>query len=274
MLIAYQGIAGAFGEEAVVARFGEEAERSGLASFAAVFTAVEEGRADAGVVPIENSLAGSILETWDLLLTRDVQVVGEVGVRVRHCLLALPGVRLEDVTSARSHPQALAQCARFLAQHGIEPVAAANTAVAAREVAAAADRCLAAIASRRAAAIHGLEILVPDVHGRGDNTTRFLVVQRERPADLGADKASLAFTTRNEPGALLSCLQVFADHDLNLTKLESRPTGEELWQYTFHADLETSSRGPLIQSALDAVVLDLTPRAANVCVFGRYERAR
>lgn len=268
--VAYQGIAGAFGEEALVAHFGEGAGRIGLATFGDVFDAVVAGRARAGVVPIENSLGGSILENYDLLLRRDVHIAAEVTVRVRHCLLAPPGASLADVTKARSHPQALAQCARFLETRRIAPVAATNTAIAAREVAASAARDEAAIASERAGRIYGLDVLATDIHDRAGNTTRFFVITASPAADDTANKASLAFTARNEPGSLLACLQAFADHGLNLTKLESRPTGEERWEYTFHVDLESPGGTPLDPTALGAVLSTLARRATHVRVFGLY----
>ncbi|MCW2923919.1 MAG: prephenate dehydratase [Thermoleophilia bacterium] len=274
MPIAFQGIAGAFGEEALVQRFGEAAERVGLTSFADVFRAVADGTADAGLVPIENSLAGSILENYDLLLEhgRDVQVVGEVVLPVRHCLLAPPGTRLPDITRCHSHPQALAQCAAFLREHGIEPVAAANTAVAARDVAALAEPGVAAIASARAGRIHGIEVVAADVQTRSDNTTRFFVLARERDASAAADKASLAFTTRNRPGALLASLEGFRDAGLNLTRIESRPTGAALWEYTFHVDVEAAEGDALEEAVLADVLAVLEQRGAHARVLGRYAR--
>lgn len=271
--VAYQGIAGAFGEEATVQRYGPDATRSGHATFNDVFGAVATGAADVGVVPIENSLAGSILENYDLLLEHDLHVVGEINLAVHHCLVAPPGTALSDVRVARSHPQALAQCAPYLGEHEIEAVAAANTAVAARDLAEQPAAGIAAIASARAAHIHGLEVIASDIQSRTDNTTRFFVIGREADTGAATDKASLAFTARNEPGALLACLQVFADFHLNLTKLESRPTGDQHWEYTFYVDVEAA-----IEFALDAALLDqiadaLAAPATQLHVLGRYARA-
>ena len=269
---AFQGVEGAFGEAALVQRFGEDAERAAFASFGDVFTAVADGSMQAGVVPIENSLAGSVLENYDLLLEHDVDVIGEISMPVRHFLLAPPGVSLAEVTRCCSHPQALAQCARFLAAHEIEPIAAANTAIAARDVAASGGRDTAAIASERAGQIHGLDVLAADVQTRDDNTTRFFVIARAREAGARADKASLAFTTRNVPGALLGCLETFAARGLNLTKLESRPTGQALWEYTFYVDVELATRGELSAPALTAVIEALGARVTHARVLGRYLR--
>jgi prephenate dehydratase len=271
--VAFQGIPGAFSEEALIAHFGDETDRTALRTFEAVFEAVADGSASAGVVPIENSLAGSVLENHDLLLAHAVTVIGEAVVAVRHHLLAPPGVELADVTTARSHPQALAQCAVFLDTHSIEPIAATNTAVAARDVAAAGAGSEAALASARAGELHGLQVLVRDAQTRSDNTTRFFVIARERPPALAANKASLAFVTRNEPGALLGCLEVFAAAYLNLTRLESRPTGDTLWEYTFYADLEAQGRGELDAATVSGVLDALAPRATDIRLLGRYPRA-
>lgn len=273
MRIAFQGVAGAFGEEALAQQFGTGVDRVALASFTAVFEAVATGTVGAGVVPIENSLAGSVLETYDLLLQHDVQVVGEIALPVRHCLLAPPGTNLANVTRCWSHPQALAQCAPFLAEGGIEPIAAANTAIAARDVAAAGTFGTAAIASARAGTIHGLDVVATDIQTRDDNTTRFFVIQRERTFDEPSDKASIAFATRNEPGALLACLEALAALELNLTKLESRPTGQTLWEYAFHADVETATRGALGPELIDAALEALADRTTFVRLLGRYARS-
>ena len=272
--LAYAGIAGAFAEEALVARFGEPANRVGLDSFDAVFAAVAGGSARAGVVPIENSLAGSVLENYDLLLEHQLHVVGEVSLPVRHCLLGPVGATLQHVAQCRSHPQALAQCARFLTAHGIEPLAASNTAVAARDVAAGGDPQQAAVASARAGRLHGLEVIASNIQTRDDNTTRFFVIEQERPGnDHEADKASIAFTTRNQPGALLACLQTIADAGLNLTKLESRPTGAALWEYTFYADIEADGATLLTAGHVTGVLLQLESRATSVRLLGRYLHA-
>lgn len=274
MPIAFQGTAGAFSEAALVQRFGENAPRVALASFGAVIAAVASGDAGAGVVPIENSLHGSVLETYDALLANDdVHVVGEVGLAVRHSLLAVPGTRLDEVTHACSHPQALAQCAAFLAEHGIVPVAATNTAVAARDVAElGAGSARAAIASERAAVLHGLDVLAADIQSRSDNTTRFFVLGAQ-PVIGPANKASLVFTTRNKPGALLACLEAIADVGLNLTKLESRPAGDTMWEYAFAIDVEMADRGELDRATVDALGASLAARATSMRLLGRYSAA-
>lgn len=271
MPIAFQGSAGAFGEAALVQHFGEDAPRVALASFGDVVGAVAAGDADAGVVPIENSLHGSVLETYDALLASEgVHVVGEVRLAVRHSLLAFPGTRLDEITHAHSHPQALAQCADFLAEHGIAAVAATNTAVAARDVAELGEGShRAAIASERAGVLHGLVTLASDIQARSDNTTRFFVLGAQ-PVAGSANKASLVFTTRNEPGALLACLEAIAAVGLNLTKLESRPSGDALWEYAFAIDVEMPDHGELDRATVDALIASLAERATSVRLLGRY----
>lgn len=270
---AYAGVAGAFGEEALVAHLGEDAARVGLTSFDDVLAAVAAGEASVGVVPIENSLAGSVLESWDGLSRHDVQVVAELELPVRHCLLGVPGATLADIRSCRSHPQALAQCAAYLTARGIETIASSNTALAARDVATAGDHAVAAIASARAGRRYGLSMLDEGIQARDDNTTRFFAVERERPVDLRGTKASIAFATHNRPGALLAVLQAFARADLNMTKLESRPTRQELWEYVFYADLERGDGGELAADAIADVLERVSVDTTFVRLLGCYPHA-
>lgn len=241
-------------------------------TFDALFEAVAAGRADCGMVPVENSLAGTVRESWDLLVANDLPIIGEVLLPVRHCLLAPRGTRLEDVRVARSHPQALAQSAPFLGAHGITPLPAYDTAGAARELAGRHEPGAAAIASARAAAIYDLAILAEGIQARDDNTTRFYVIAREAPAGLPAEKATLAFGAAHRPGGLAAALAAFAAYGLNLLLIESRPTRETPWQYRFHVDLDAGG-APLDRRALDALVADLGGAAAGARLLGVYPRA-
>jgi prephenate dehydratase len=265
MAIAFQGELGAYSEAALQRRFGD-AERLPCASFEALFLAVVSERATAGVVPIENSLAGSVLENYDLLLAHHLTIIGEVLLPVRHCLLARPGTRLADVRRAYSHPQALAQSLPFLRSHGIEAVAAYDTAGAARELAGRNEVGAAAVASARAADIYGLEILAEGIQSRLDNTTRFFVVARRRPTGLPAQKASLVFAAPNAPGSLYACLGHFAARGLDLTKIESRPTRDTPWEYHFYVDVV----GDLSQERLDDLLMALKASAEDVRLLGAY----
>jgi prephenate dehydratase len=248
-------------------RFGN-AERLPCASFEALFAAVAEGRAGAGIVPIENSLAGSVLENYDLLLEHDLTIIGELFLPVRHCLLAVAGTRLVDVKRAYSHPQALAQSLPFLRAHGIEPVAAYDTAGAARELSMRAEPGAAAIASARAGNIYGLELLAEGIQSRQDNTTRFFVVSRVRPSNLAAEKASLVFAALNAPGSLYACLGHFSARGLDLTKIESRPTKDTPWEYHFYVDVV----GDLSVERLDDLLTALRASAEDVRLLGAYPR--
>jgi prephenate dehydratase len=274
--VAFQGEPGAFGEDALLRHFGDEVERRAGASFADVFDLVASGAAAAGVVPIENSLHGSVLEVYDLLLEHELAIVGEVSVPVRHCLLALPGVAMDEVRVVHSHPQALAQSLPFLREHGFETRASYNTAGAARDVAAAGDRQAAAIAGERAAGLYGLQVLARDIQRRRSNTTRFVVL--EQGAEAAADgqpgnKATLVYTTANEPGALHRTLGRFAELGVNLTRLESRPTRDTPWEYYFWVDCERVDRGPIEPAFLESVTSGLRDVADTVRVLGIYPAA-
>lgn len=239
--VAFQGAPGAFSEEAVHACFGEKVEAMPCREFADVTRAVESGRADHGMLPVENTLAGSVIAAYDALLASDLRVVAEVVLPIRHFLMAPRGAELAGLESARSHPVALAQCSRFFAGHPhIRAIAAYDTAGAAEEVAASADVRSGAIAARSAADRYGLAILAADIQDRDDNATRFLAI--ERPGEpfhppAAGERTIVIAETENRPGALLELLTPFARRGINLMKLESRP-GEEPWTYRFIIELE------------------------------------
>jgi prephenate dehydratase len=246
--IAYQGLAGAFSEAAAAALF-PGASLLPRRTFAEVFAALEAHEVDAAVVPVENTHAGSVADVYDLLRQHSgAKVVAEVIVRVRHCLLGVPGSHLEDIRIARSHPQALAQVEDFLREHRIQPEVAFDTAGAAAEVAEAKDHTVAAVASRRAAERYGLDVLEDSIETSTDNFTRFFAVAAEAdqkiadriPAVLrkGPTKTSLVYKTANLPGALVRSLQPFATAWLQLSKIESRPSRAAPWDYVFYLDFE------------------------------------
>ncbi len=271
--VAFQGEPGAFSEEAVYRFFGPDATPDPRREFADVGQAVATGEIEYGLLPIENSLAGSVIGSYDVLAGGKLRIVGEVITPIHHCLLGPPGARVEGLRRILSHPVALMQCTRFLRSlAGVEALAVYDTAGAARDVAAAADPTQAAIAARRAADHYGLEVLAENVEDRDDNQTRFLVVTR---ADSAAPppasttgrpmKTSLLLETRNVPGALLDILNPFARRDINLTKLESRPAGEP-WSYRFFLELQADSSDPAAAAALD----EIRERAVRLDVLGSY----
>ncbi len=259
--VAYQGEPGAFGEEAVIGWFGEGVEPMGVATFSAVCAAVESGTVHAGVLPLENSLAGTVGDALDALAGGTLRVVGEVMLPIRHQLLVLDGAALEDVRRVSSHWQALAQCGRFLAGHGWEVVPAADTAGAARELAASGDRTTAAIASRRAAARYGLTVAVPDIQDADHNLTRFAVLVADgaaAPAEpagplapSGTERETLiTFETGHRPGDLHRALGSLAAAGINLSRIESRPSGEGPWRYRFLIQVAGDADGEPLRGAL------------------------
>lgn len=265
--IGYQGERGAFSEQAVRDLF-PRGDAIPIRTLRQVFEALERGDIDHGVVPLENSLAGSINETYDLLSAGKAFVVGEVVVAVNHALLALPGTRVEDVKRVASHPQALAQCDGFLATLDAEPVPVYDTAGAAKRIADEKRVGEAAIASEQAAAIYGLEVLADHIQTSPLNRTRFAAIARElRPIGI-ADKTSLLLELRHEPGSLYRCLRPFADRGLNLSKLESRPVGDRPWEYWFYIDVQAGIEDPSLTDALS----ELEGEAGRVQVVGSYAR--
>jgi prephenate dehydratase len=268
-VVAYQGVAGAYSQEAIRQHFGDEVETLACRTLGDLFAAVESQRAQWGAVPVENSVAGSINQAYDLLLDRDLKVSGEIVLRVRHCLLAPEGTRVHDIRQVRSHPQALAQCERYLAERGWEPVPAYDTAGSAQELAARPEPGVAVIASALAAQRYGLAILASGIEDQSWNYTRFFVVGQEAPPPAGSNKTSLVFATAHAPGALYACLGEFAQRGINLTKLESRPRRNRPWHYVFYLDFEGHWQDPACAEALVA----LLTRAAFVKLLGSYPAA-
>ncbi|MEO5819698.1 MAG: prephenate dehydratase [Vicinamibacteraceae bacterium] len=270
MLIAYQGETGAY-SEAAGAKFDPSATFLPCPAFEDVFAAVETGRATGGVLPIENSIGGTIHRNYDLLVQNALPIVGEVELPVRHLLLALPGTRFEDLKQIYSHPQALAQCDRFLRSlTGVEIVASYDTAGSAKMIREQQMAGVGAIASERAAAVFGLETLRSDILDYADNTTRFIIVTRAADAaevigDRAVNKTTIVFTLPNTPGALFKGLSVFALRDIDITKIESRPTGRP-WEYLFHLDLAVGQHDLRCGRALS----HLAEFAPSLKVLGSY----
>ena len=268
-IVAFQGENGAYSQEAAYQFFGAEVDTLPCRTFEDIFLAVEEGRADYGILPIENSAAGSINKAYDLLLERDLKIWGEVFLRVRHCLLANPGTKLEDVRWVRSHPQALAQCERFLARHGMEPIPAYDTAGSAKDLAAAPEPEVAVIANALTARLYGLEVLATGIEDLPFNYTRFFILGHEDPPRAERNKTSVVFATRHVPGALYACLGEFAQRGLNLTKLESRPRRNKPWHYIFYLDFEGHWQDPPCAEAL----IGLLHKATFLKLLGSYPAA-
>jgi len=279
--VAYSGEPGAFAEDAVL-RWFESPAAHPLASFRAVFEAVRAGESDAGVVPVESSLLGTIREALDLLYEFDLPIVGEVSVPVRLALLALPGERLESIRTVHSIAAALAQADEFLRARPWTIQTTWNTAGAARDIARSGERGAAAVASARVAQLYGLEVIADGIQTGDDNRTRFAVIARAgdaadvqaaaaRAAVAGSPKTTLVFGVRNVPGSLGRSLEAFASRGINLSRLESRPWAGRgsRWEYLFWVDADADAEEPACAAALG----DLAREAEMVRILGSYPRA-
>lgn len=265
--IAYQGVAGAFSEQAVL-QYDPNAEPVGFPAFDEAFDAAVRGDCFQACLPVENSLAGSINQTYDLLTDSVLHVVGEQVVRVHHNLLAKPGTRLQDVKRVYSHPQALAQCQGYLRKHGFEAVTDFDTAGAAKLLSENGGEGKAVLASKRAAETYGLEVLAENVEDLSFNFTRFFVLGPDpAPRGPGLQKTSLVLATRHRPGDLVDCLQEFGH--INMTKLESRPRRDKPWSYLFYLDIEGHLEDEVVAKALTGVMR----KAAFVKFLGSYPAA-
>ncbi len=272
--VAFQGEPGAFSEEAAVQLLGEAITTVPRATFDATFRAIAERAADALLVPVENSLAGSVLRVFDLLLESDLTIAAETILPIEHHLIGRPGATLAGIRSVASHPMALAQCERFFAAHPeLKRVPAEDTAGSVREMFERQDNTRAAIAGRRAAAHYGGVILASDVQDHAENFTRFVLLHPPAvaaPASVpGADKMTLAMRLAHKPGALFSALEPFARRGVNLLKIESRPIHGRPWEYQFFLDVEAEA-----PAQLEEALADLRRAAHEVRVLGFYPRAR
>ena len=272
MKVAFQGVRGAYSEAALLKHYGAGVEPVGFPFSEQVFDAVEQGAVDAGFVPVENSIVGSVGINTDLLLSRKVFATAEEYFPIEHCLLGLPGETLADVKTVCSHPIALAQCRDFLNAQGLRAVPEYDTAGAAEIVARRRAPGEAAIASKRCAEVYGLSVLREGIQIFADNFTRFLAFVREESAPKGAlaGKTSLAFSVHHHPGALLDCLKRFAEHGINLTKLESRPIPADPFEYYFFVDIAGGRDEPAVAAALEG----LWKAARHVKVIGSYAPAQ
>ena len=267
--VAFQGERGAYSEEAIVQFFGSEVDTLPCRGFVDIFEAVESGEADFGALPVENSTAGSINQAYDLLLDHDTRIWGEAILRVRHALLASPGTTSADIKVVRSHPQALAQCERYLGNRGWTAEIAYDTAGSARDLAAAPEQAVAVIASRLAGQLYGLAELDYGIEDAYHNFTRFFILSDEVPDRAERNKTSVIVSTRHVPGALYACLGEFANRGINLTKIESRPRRDRPWHYNFYLDFEGHWQDAACNQALTGLMLS----ASFVKVLGSYPAA-
>ena len=269
--VAFQGERGAFSEEAAVKLLGEDISLVPRPTFEAAFSAIRDGAADYILAPIENSLAGSVHRSFDLLVESELNILAEVVIPIVHNLIAAPGAKFDEITVVESHPVALAQCEKFFSAHPrLKRIATEDTAGSVREVVRSGDRSRAAIAGRRAAEIYGGVILREHLEDNPENYTRFLLLSESAVVPEDADKLSLVFQLDHRPGALYHALEPFARRNLNLLKIESRPVHGSPWQYRFYLDLQASRRDPEVATALR----ELEGLVVNLRILGSYVSVR
>src|SRR5271169_6482010 len=247
MRVAFQGEPGAFSEAAAVQLLGEAIQTVPRATFDATFRAIAEGAADALLVPVENTLAGSVVRVYDLLLENPLEICGETILPIEHHLMGCPGAKFEEIRAVASHPMALAQCERFFESHpGLKRVPAEDTAGSVREMMGRGDKSCAAIAGLRAAKHYNAVVLQEKIQDNPENYTRFVLLLPPEQAKLyrapDAKKMSLAMRLAHRPGSLLDSLQPFARHSVNLLKIESRPIHGKPFEYQFYVDVDADDR--------------------------------
>ncbi|PVX26357.1 MAG: prephenate dehydratase [Candidatus Bathyarchaeum sp.] len=267
--IAFQGELGAYSEMAVYSFFGESVEVKPCKSFDEVFESVKARDVDYGVVPIENSIEGSVNRTYDLFLEYDLNVCGEIIIRISHCLIAHEGTKIDQIKTVYSHPQALAQCRKFLEQHKLRAISTFDTAGSVKMIKEEKLTDAAAIASERAAKIYKMTILEREIEDIKNNSTRFFVLDKKDSPYSGMDKTSIIFAAKSVPGALYQILKEFADRNINLTKIESRPTKSTPWEYHFYLDFEGHRTENKCQQALEAI----KDKTVFVKILGSYKAA-
>jgi chorismate mutase/prephenate dehydratase len=269
IVVAFQGEPGAYSEEACFQYFGPSVTVKPCESLDDVFRLVEQDEVPYGVVPIENSLEGTVNRVYDLLLNSSLKVCGELEVRIMHCLIANPESSLDTIKRVYSHPQALAQCQTFLRHLDFEEIPASDTAGSVRLIKEQRLTDAAAIASRRAAEIYGMKILANEIADNPNNFTRFFVLAKHDSPPTGKDKTSIVFSVKHKPGTLYGAIKEFADNKLNLTKIESRPTRQKAWEYNFYLDFEGHHQDKIVKDTLAR----LEAHSLFLKVLGSYPRA-
>jgi prephenate dehydratase len=272
--VAFQGERGAYSEMATLQYF-PDVKPLPLKSFQDVFNSAEKGKVEYIVVPLENSIEGSVNEIYDLLLQTKMSVIGEIYQRVRHCLIANKGAKM--IRYVHSHPQALAQCRVYLQNKGLKAVPTYDTAGAVKIIKEKKMTDSAAIASKRAAELYDMEILDEGIEDRKNNYTRFFVLSSKKKKSAKNDphdnnhkhKTSIIFSVRHVPGALFDILGEFAIRKINLTKIESRPTKETPWEYNFYVDFE----GHIQSMAVGEALLSIKPKTSYIKILGSYKKA-
>jgi prephenate dehydratase len=266
--VSFQGERGAYSEAAARSFFNEEIETIHLSTFAEVLENTSTDKTEYAILPVENSLEGSVGESYDLLYSTSLNATGEVYHRIEHCLIGV-GI-LDEIDTIYSHPQALGQCRKFIEQHNMKTIPAYDTAGSVKIVKELNKKNCACIASKAASAIHNLPIIAEDIANNLHNYTRFLILSKEKSSETGNDKTSIIFSIKHEPGSLHRIIENFHKNSVNLTKIESRPTKTNTWEYNFYVDFEGHEKNPQISKMLDKIKQD----TLFMKVLGSYPSAK
>lgn len=264
--VVFQGADGAYSQAAMMQYFGDQVNSFHVDTFRDAMSAIDEGSADFAVLPIENSTAGIVNEIYDLLVEFENYIVGEQIIKIEHCLLGVPGTKIEDIRTVYSHPQSLMQSAKFLENHEWRQISMQNNAFAAKKVADEKNKTQAAIASEHAGKIYGLEVLKKGVNNSGTNSTRFIIVTNQKIFRKDARKISICLEVPHESGSLYHMLSHFIYNNLNMTKIESRPIEDRNWEYRFFIDFE----GNLADSSVKNALRGLRDEARTMKILGNY----
>ena len=269
--IGFQGVEGSFSEEALLNYFGKEAVTSSFRLFEDVFKAIDAGDIDYGILPIENSSTGSVNEVYDLLRKYGCHINGEIVLKVKQNLLGVKGASIEDIKEVYSHSQGFQQSAEFFKEHSSwKLIPYHNTALGAKLVSEAGDISRAAVASERAAAIYGLDILEENLNFNSKNYTRFVIIGKDIRLDESSDKISVVLTVKHKAGSLCDVLSLFSQEGLNLLKIESRPIMDKSWEYFFHLDFEGNLQDPHVSRIME----EIRSRTTYFKILGNYRRHR
>ena len=269
-LVAFQGIHGAYSEQAIRQHFGDSVDVFPCPNFGEMLDAIQSRKVNYGILPIENALAGAVSQAYELLMDYDLRIQADVILHVHHALLGLPDCELQDLKYVRSHPQALAQCEKYLKRNGLQGIPWYDTAGSAHDLSVDRAPHTGAIASEMAGRLYGLKILATEIEDVPFNFTRFFILGHDDPPRAEYSKTSLVFATRHVPSALYDCLGEFATRGLNLTKIESRPRRNRPWEPVFYVDVEGHWQDPIFQEALAR----LLQRASFVKMLGSYPAVR
>ncbi len=267
MRVAFQGEPGAYSEIAALRYFGRTVTTVPYGTFRRILDATSRGETDCAVLPVENSVEGTVGESYDLLLSTDLPAVGETYLRVRHCLLGFG--KIERIKTVYSHPQALGQCRRFLESRGLEAVPTYDTAGSAEKILENRKNPLACIASKRVSELYDVPVLLEGIEDHEGNATRFLILAKDEKPPSGRDKTSVIFSTEDKPGALYRILGIFNRYSVNLTKIESHPTRSTPWEYNFYVDFE----GHVEDEAIGKMMEEVRKEAKFLKILGSYPRA-